>query len=830
MSNDLVALIGRREFIAGGTALALLGSQGASAGGGSTEELLLGRDQRIDLGWRFFRGAGTAFESPSLDDSGWRLVDLPHDWSVEDATGGPDPDRLGPFDKSAEGGTATGFTVGGEGWYRKRFHLPNKPEESHVEIQFEGVCLVCDVWINGHLLGSHVHGYTPFAYDLTPHIVRGGDNVIAVRVRNVGRNSRWYSGSGIYRPVTIDVLVGPSRLARWGIGAWTRHIDEHGAEIDVTTRLESTEPAMTVRTRLLDASGAIVAEEVAPAAREVQQSLKITKPHLWSPTSPQLYTLESTLLDGNAHLDAIRQPFGVRIVTFDADHGLRVNEERVHLRGGCVHHDNGLLGAVSFADAEERRILLLKARGFTAIRSSHNPCSSAFRLACDRHGILLIEEAFDAWQVHKTPDDYSTYFREHWESDLGSMVLSARNSPSVIMWSIGNEIPERTSNEGLEYSWRLANAVHRLDPTRPVTAAIHAFPGRPVVAGEFTARRGAGGVPAPAATVFLDVVGYNYKLDEIERDHALYPQRVFYGSETFPHDAYGYQDLSQRAPYMLGEFVWTAMDYLGEAGIGLSTFVPLHSQSFSAIDFPVVVSSCGDIDLIGNQRPQSLMRDVVWGKSALEITVQRPAPEGMEERIPPWGWRDELQSWTWPALEGRALTLRIYTAGDRVEARLNGDIVETRSITSSDKMQVAMSIPYRPGSLEVIAYRNNAEIGRRLLVTTSPPAKIRVRPESVKGSAARHALSFVQLEVLDAHDRLVPDAQQSIQLVIDGPGELIAFGSANPRAVGSLQSTVAQSYLGRALAVVRSRGKGGTITVKAVATGLQMGHTVIRLS
>jgi beta-galactosidase len=478
MSDKTVSVVGRREFIAAGTALVLLsGPVAARPPVHEGVDLEVGRGQHFDMAWRFFRGAGAEFEAPSLDDSSWRLVDLPHDWSIEDVPGGPQVGRVGPFDAGAVGGTGTGFTVGGEGWYRKHFRVTNLPEGSRVEIQFEGVYVVSDVWLNGHWVGKHEHGYTPFAYDLTPHVIRGGDNVIAVRVRNLGDNARWYSGSGIYRPVTIDVLRGPSRIARWGVGAWTRHIDDREAEVDVTTLLEDSGSDMTLRTRLMDVSGRVVAETVTSAASEIKQTLRIAQPRLWSPSTPELYTLETALFHGGSRIDAIVQPFGVRIVTMDAEHGIRVNGQSVKLQGGCVHHDNGLLGAAAFPDADERRILLLKARGFNAIRSSHNPCSLAFRHACDRHGMLLIEEAFDSWHVHKRPDDYSTYFRDRWQADLAALVLSARNSPSVIMWSIGNEIPERLSDAGLEYSWRLANEVHRLDPTRPVTAAIHAFPG-----------------------------------------------------------------------------------------------------------------------------------------------------------------------------------------------------------------------------------------------------------------------------------------------------------------------------------------------------------------
>jgi beta-galactosidase len=536
-----------------------------------------GRDQNFDLGWRFFKGTGEGFEAPNFDDSRWRDVDLPHDWSIEDLPNPTPPNRVGPFDAKAEGGANAGYVIGGEGWYRKRFRIAAAADAAF-EIAFDGIYMVSDVWLNGQLLGTHVHGYTPFAYDLSPHINRDGDNVIVVRVRNIGKTTRFYSGSGIYRPVTLDVFAQPARIARWGVGAWTHRITDRGASVQVTTTIQHAGPGLTLRTRLRSASGSVAAEARSPARDETRQVLQVTKPRLWSPSDPTLYSLETELLRGNRVIDRLVQPFGIRIVAFNADKGMTINGDTVKVRGGCVHHDNGLLGGAAFADADERRILRLKARGYNAIRSSHYPSAQSFRRACERHGMLLIEEAFDIWHVHKTDDDYAKYFAEYWRRDLQATVLSARNSPSVIMWSIGNEIPERTTREGLRYSWELANEVHRLDPTRPVTAAIHSFSGRPVVATERTVGPARAGKPQEASMIFLDVPGYNYRIKDIERDHKLYPERVSYASETFPMDAYDYWDLGERVPYMIGEFVWTAMDYLGEVGIGAAVRRPAPAK------------------------------------------------------------------------------------------------------------------------------------------------------------------------------------------------------------------------------------------------------------
>ena len=788
----------------------------------------LGRDQSFDLDWRFQRVAAERLEAPALDDSSWRKVDLPHDFSIEDVPGGQPPRQIGPFDKGSKGGTAIGFTVGGEGWYRKHFRLSALPADAHVEILFDGVAVTSDIWLNGKPLGGHVHAYTPFAFDLTPHLNRDGDNVLAVRVRNIGLNSRWYAGSGIYRQVRLDVTAGSARLGRWGVGAWTRRIADGRAEIDVTTKIEGASEGLTLVTRLRSADGHIVAEASGAAQDGAKQLLNVANPTLWSPDAPTLHSLETELVQGKRVVDHMVQPFGIRIVTMDAATGLRINGVGMKLRGGCIHHDNGLLGARALYDADERRVLRLKARGYNAIRSSHNPASTTLRTACDRHGMLLIEESFDMWQIAKEKDDYSNYIREDWQAALTAMVLSARNSPSVIMWSIGNEIPYRSQPEGMEWCWKFANEVRWLDPTRPVTAGLNGMLGAPVMPSDKAARVGFAGKADEASTVFLDVAGYNYRLEDIEADHAQHPERVIYASETFPKDAYDYQALGERAPYMLGEFVWTAMDYLGEAGIGASVQVP-EKTPFYLAGFPWVNAWCGDIDLIGDQKPPSLARDVIWGLRPLEMMVEPPVEDGKKAFIAPWGWANELASWNWPEGAAKPMTVRLYTSGDRVELRLNGRSLGEKRLTPADKMRVELSVPFTPGLLEAIAWRNGKEIGRRKLETVSTAARLRLTPEKMQVSNSRQSLAYVGIDILDAQGRQAINAATKISLTITGPAELVGFGSANPMAVSSFQSSEAQSFRGRALAILRGTGKSGRVRIEARAEGLAAATTTLRL-
>ncbi len=815
----------RRQAIAVVAGAAALTSGVAAKAATPAVRLGMGRDQSFDTGWRFFRGAGEGMELPTIDDTNWRVVDVPHDWSIEDLPGG----TAGPFDKKSKGGTATGFTTGGEGWYRRHFRTDGLPSDARVEVLFDGVYLDSDAWLNGQRLGSNAHGYSPFAFDLTPHLDRKGDNVLAVRVRNLGRNSRWYAGSGVYRQVRLDVVPAKVRLARWGVGAWTRRIENGRAEIDVATRCDGVDTGVDLVTRLLDEQGKVVAEASSPAAPEAKQVLTVRSPNLWSPGSPHLYTLETSLRRGAAVLDNIVQHFGIRIVTFDTKQGIAINGERVRLRGGCIHHDNGLLGSCAFADADDRRVRLLKARGYNALRSSHNPASRTLREACDRQGMLIIEEAFDAWHSQKEPQDFSVSFREHWAEVVEAMVLSARNSPSVIMWSIGNEIPYRATDEGVEWSWKLANAVKRIDPTRPVTAGLNGVLGATMIAGEGTARPGRAGKPDNASTIFLDVPGYNYRLEDIEAEHADHPERVVYASETFPRDLFDYAALSERAPYFLGEFVWTAMDYIGEAGVGLSTHLKTGSPPFYFASYPWVNAWCGDIDLIGHQKAPSRARDVAWGLSMLEMAVQRPVPDGKYEFVAPWGWSDEHQSWSWAGFEGKALKVRLYSSGERVELLLNGTQVGTKVLSPADKMHIEFAVPYASGKLEAVAWRGSKVIARRTLETVGTAAQLRATAERPRAGCDRQALHYVAIDVLDAKGRIVPDEKRKVGLTISGPADLIGFGSANPFAIGSFQAREAQSFDGRAIAILRSQGTPGAVRVEVRAEGLQGGAATVRL-
>lgn len=790
------------------------------------------RQQAFDSSWRFFRADASGAEQPGFDDSAWRSLDLPHDWSIEEYgsdaaksgdgaiwTAGAVPTQVGPFDALRSAGQeSTGWVVGGAGWYRKRFSSAGLPRECQVEIVFDGVYMDSDVWLNGQHLGNHPCGYTAFAYDLTPYLRPVGENVLAVRVRNEGKNSRWYSGSGIYRHVWLTV-TGNLRVPLWGVFVTTPMVSEQSATIKVATTVENRgegEQEVIIRVRLREPEGAEAAGAVetmqrvrAGEAIETVQAILVTNPRLWSPETPNLYRAEVELLIARRTAYRSEVVFGIRGIELDAVKGLRINGEVVKLRGACVHHDNGLLGAVAIDRAEERWVELLKASGFNAVRCSHNPPSSAFLDACDRLGMLVIDEAFDQWEVAKKPDDYHRFFKDWWRRDIESMVLRGRNHPSVIFWSIGNEIPERAEPEGVEIARQLREAVKRLDPTRAITAGICGFWDHP----------GKEWPELEPAFTHLDVAGYNYKWKRYESDHELHPERIIVGAETYAREAFENEAVARKHPYVIGDFVWTGMDYLGESGIGHSRLkgdnnVPIRP-------FPWFNAFCGDIDLIGQKKPQSYYRDVVWGRSSLEMAVARPLPMGRVEEISDWGWSDEMRSWTWPGCDGVPLKVRVYAAGDQVRLLLNGHPIGARPVSGETKFTAEFEVPYVPGELRAVALTNEQEIASLVFQTAGKPAQLRLTADRACLRADRNDLAFITVEAVDEHGSLVPDAVIPVAFHVNERGELAAVGNANPQDVASFrQPRRCKTFQGKCLVVLRPFGSVGTLRLRAEAQGI----------
>jgi beta-galactosidase len=837
------------------------------------------RERSFDDGWRFKRGDVTGAENPAFSDLAWRKLDLPHDWSIEDLPPHPEsdgrsalwddtssPTEIGPFSKlRSEGKGATGWVVGGIGWYRKSFATPEHVKGDRVAVRFDGVYMNAEFWINGTKLGQHPYGYTSFEYNLTPHLREGGENVLAVKVNNAGSNSRWYSGAGIYRHVWLTV-TGPVYVPTWGVFVVTKDASREAAALAATvqvTNAGSEARDVKVRLRLLDADGQVanstetrqIIQPGGPA--EVKLAPVVNQPRLWSPTSPNLYSAEVEILVNDRRVDRVSTNIGIRKLEVDVEHGLRINGETFKLRGGCLHHDNGVLGSATIDRAEERRVELMKSNGFNAIRTSHNPPSPAFLDACDRLGIMVLDEAFDMWEAAKNPGDYHLYFKEWWQRDLDAMVLRDRNHPSIVIWSIGNEVSERAAPEGVAIAKRLTERLRQLDSTRPITQAIPFAFESIMKTGKMP--------PWPSqdpAFKYLDVGGYNYEWKQFEKDHDRLPERVMVETESYPIQAAEVWEAVNKLPYVLGDFVWTGMDYIGESGIGIARLTPAPSRFRGAAppappmsipagiefpfpngvvfgdrpDFPWFNSYCGDIDLIGNKKPQSYFRDVVWDRSKIEMAVLRPLPEGRKEQISAWGWFDELRSWTWPGQEGLTLTVRVYTKGDRVQLLLNGKEVGSADVSTITDlpagktiMTAELTVPYAAGELKAVALKDGKPIAQTSLKTAGAPHRITLHPDRLTLKRSRNDLSFVMVHVEDNDGNLVPDAVADISFKLLGTGELAAVGNANPKEIASFRLPRRKTYQGRCLAVVRPTGTAGSITLQANSEGLEPASVALRV-
>lgn len=727
--------------------------------------------------------------------------------------------RIGPFDTGlSDGGTATGYVVGDIGWYRKRFALSPQDHGKRVLIRFDGVYMNADFWLNGHFLGNHPYGYTSFEFDLTPYLKPVGQtNVLAVKVKNIGKNSRWYSGSGIYRHVWLT-LTDWIYIPTWGVFVTTPEVLPERAVVRISTEVcnnTATQQDIRVRARVLDPrmqplKPLKIAElevRILPNAMEVvTQEFQLRTPQLWSPESPRLYTAEVELLTGSKVRDRVSTKFGIRKVEVDAVNGLRLNGEPIKLLGGCMHHDNGPLGAAAIDRAEERRVELLKANGFNAVRTAHNPPSAAFLDACDRLGILVMDEAFDCWNVGKNPQDYHLYFKEWALRDIASMVRRDRNHPSVIMWSIGNEIPEQFQPEGAATAKMLRDAVFSHDPTRPVTQAICSDWGE--VFRNWDRR-------SDAAFIHLDVAGYNYLHDKYESDHARNPNRIIVGTESFPSGAFDYWVLMQKHSYVIGDFVWTAMDYLGETGVGHAV-LSTETESFLR-PWPWIIAGCGDLDICGFKKPQSYYRDVVWGRSQLEMMVHAPIPEGTYERVSGWGWPNELPSWTWPGCEGKRMEVSVYTRCEKVQLQLNGRVIDEKSVSDQTKLTAKFSVPYEPGELRVIGFVGGKPVIQKTLRTAGPPRKIRLTVDRTSIHADRNDLAYVTVEITDRDGLVVPYAEIPVAFTVTGVGELAAVVNGAPNKPASFRAPRLVTHQGRGLVILRPIGKSGKITLTATA-------------
>ncbi len=797
----------------------------------SQKAIPAGRNQSFDTDWTFKKGKTAEPKNENFDDSKWKKLDLPHDWSIEDLVETPNDSTiglssLGPFSKKAIGKNATAFTVGGTAWYRKSFVMDKTTQGKTVSIQFDGVYMNSEVWLNGHHLGNHPNGYTSFIYDLTPHLKpEGQKNVLAVEVKNEGDNSRWYSGSGIYRHVWLSVL-NKSHIENWGIQIVSKNVSEQSADIEITTKIKNITANISMITEIYTADNKLVSSKIIAISdkEEVEQTITLKNPKLWDIESPNLYKAKITLTQNGKIIDAYIQNFGVKSIHFDAKTGFTLNGKNIKLMGACIHHDNGALGAAAYDRAEERKIELLKKNGYNAVRFSHNPYSPALLDACDKLGILVINEAFDMWNLNKTPDDYANYFKDWWQKDLTSLVQRDFNHPSVIMWSIGNEIMEIVDTLGYETSRKLADFTRNLDASRPVTGAMPFH--IPIL------RKKKWDATAPSFAP-LDVSGYNYTIQYYESDHKKYPERVMVATEYFPPKALENWNAVEKNPYVIGMFSWTAIDYLGEAGLGLARIKNVGEKTagfqemFMAPDWPVFNAYSGEMDLIGNKKSASFYLDVVWRRSKMEMLVHRPMAKKQKEYTGFYGFPDELKSWTWNGFENDSLQVRVFTRSEKVKLELNGKTIAEQTLEKGS-ITTTFRIPYSVGKLVARSFDGDKEVATETLTTTGKPYAIRLKSDRNIIKANKNDLAFIAVEVIDKVGNVVPNVDDTlVKFEIKGKGTLAGVANGNPRDMSSFQKPQKKVFQGKGLLIIKTTGKAGKVIIKANAEGLKEGILTI---
>lgn len=748
---------------------------------------------------------------------------LPHD-AMLSLTRSPD----------ASSGPSTGYFPGGAVIYRKTFVAPDEWRDRIIELEFQGVYRDAAVFLNGVLVAQRPNGYAPFRARLDDALRYGEENRLRVEAR-AHHDSRWYSGLGIYRDVhLLDMPF--THLEPNGIRITTADIDEERAVVSVASDLtnDGVRPTtVMVRTRVLDQRGAEVAIQSSPVTLRPRTTmtavhrLYVRAPELWALESPSMYQLEIEVEHQGEVIDSTLQPFGIRRLQLDPVHGLRLNGVPTKLRGTCIHHDNGILGGVSVPEAEFRRVSILKSAGFTAIRSAHNLISPAMLDACDRLGMLVMDEAFDMWTQGKQPFDYSLVFPEWWERDVEAMVSRDFNHPSVIIYSIGNEILDAGNPLGAAMGRQLAEKVRSLDPTRYLTNGVSGFVATlsetiPIlqkeldgIAGGINDVEGVGKtlvdrisrsqlVTDAVAESYsaVDIVGHNYAAWRYEQDMAEHPTRVVIGTESNPRDIDENWDLVVRLPHVIGDFTWTGWDYLGEAGLGRTTYSSTDGV-WSGNEYPALLAYCGDIDITGFRRPASYYREIVFGlRPEPYIAVQRPmAPEMVASSLG-WAWSDSQSSWTWDCPLGTSMTVEVYSDAEEVELVLNGRSLGRQAAGPAHRYQAAFLVPYEPGELRAVAVRGGEPQESFPIETAGDARAIRaVVDDRGRPDGAQYA--FIGIEVVDESGRVVTTDERRITVATAGGAALAGLGTARPATDESYLSTSCTTFEGRAQAVVR---------------------------
>ena len=741
--------------------------------------------------------------SQTLFDDGWTFsqngktisVNLPHDWDIYTA---PNPE-------SGATGTGGGWYAAGKGEYRKKFATP---KGELVKLHFEGVYQKAEVFVNGQKAGQHGYGYTPFTIDITPFLFKDKrQNEVVVKVNNSEQpNCRWYSGSGIYRHVWLETLPA-LHIAENGVFVTTPKIEANKATINVEVTVQNegnSEQQSIVEVEGQQKTVLLKAGE----SKKVDFSYTISNPHLWSPDDPYLYTANVKLSTLNSQLST---KYGIRSFSFDAEKGFVLNGKPMVLNGACVHHDDGVLGAMAFDAAEIRKVKLMKEAGFNLIRTSHNPTTRAFLDACDSIGMLVIGEAFDGWRTAKLKYDYSTMIDSCYREDIHAMVLRDRNHPCIISWSLGNEVIERKELRVVHTARLLKKAVLEIDDTRPITEALCAWDRD-------------WEIYDPHFEV-LDIGGYNYMIFKHGSDHQRDPKRVMWQTESYPRDAFRNWATVNDHPYVVGDMVWTGLDYLGESGIGRYYYEGERpGESFAEGGQPDWYGAyCGDVDITGWRKPISHYREMLWDvkgqwskANGLYMAVKEPNGYRGNIKETMWSVWPTWESWNWtgstnykgeavPSWEGKPIEVEVYTKAPEVKLYLNEKLVGTKQVNRETQFKAVFSIPYEVGVLRAEADGKSVTIA-----TAGEPARLRLTADRNVIAAGGQDLAYITVEVVDKDGRVCPDAAIPCEAVVKGQGQLMAFASADLKDREPKTSSRVTTWKGRALLVVRSsktRGK-----------------------
>lgn len=790
-----------------------------------------------------------------LDKDSFALVwDIPD--NAEKITIPHDAMIAKPANPSSLNGGNTGFRDGEIYTYVKMLYVPDEYKEKVIKLKFEGVYMNAFVYVNGQLAAKNPFGYTTFYAALGDFLKYGEENEIRVQVRaGAMTNSRWYSGAGIYRDVYL-LESGLTYIESEGVKIKTENADNEYAVLNVSTELvnKASHPEDAVlQTVIYDSEGSEVAKECTVITLfgqdtiSIKQRVAIETPKLWSADNPNLYRYETRLYENsndNKLLDETFGNFGVRTVEVDSKRGLRINGHAVKLRGGCIHHDSGLLGSATYEDAEYRRVLKMKEAGFNAIRMSHHPMAPALLRACDEIGMYVMDETFDMWNRLKSNYDYGLYFSEWWEKDVTAMVDKDYNHPSVILYSVGNEIPEIGTNKGAETCRNICDKIRSLDDTRFTLASINGIFAAGDAVGKIIADvsenlvkngKAEGNVNdfmslmdkhmdeiviheeisrrIEKACASTDIAGYNYMTARYENDVKTYPNRVIVGSETYPPEIARNWELVESLPQVIGDFTWTGWDYIGEAGVGIPAY-KWGEGGFGAA-YPAQFAFCGDFDITGFRRPASYYREVVFGLTDKPyIAVQNPRHYGEKLIKTPWVISDASACWNFEGMEGKPVIVEVYSNGDEVELLLNNRIIDRKAAGKKVGFRTLFETIYEEGNLTAISYKEGQEVGRCELVTADKDRKLSIEKEFYTGLRNKEQeLIYLTIESKDKNGILATDDCSKIILSFDGNVDVLGFGSGNPKPNYNFNEGITELFGGRAQIIVKKPMGKATLTV-----------------